>query len=327
MSEPSAAAPVAEVTRRDVSSRVEVVESSHRGHVVVVGPDGTVAGALGDPERVTFVRSAVKAFQATACLELLDERGGAELTTGELAIGQASHRAEPRHLEAVARLLARSGTDAGDLTTPPARAEDQPELPPERRLHNCSGKHALFALAGRAIGCPHERLLDPAGPLQTRVLATLAEVLGPSVAVGTDGCGAPAVAVPLVRLGEAFLRLRTEDRWARVRSAALAEPWLIGGEGRLESTLLGAGVLAKNGAEGVFAAAWEDAAGDAWAIAVKCEDGAFRGAEAAVFHTLAMLGVVPEDAAEVETPLGGGEPAGVVRPTAALRTFAEGLRA
>lgn len=327
MSDPaSAAAPLAEVTRNDIRTGRALVESSSRGHVVVVGPDGDVVGSLGMADRVTFVRSAIKAFQATASLEIVVEHGGpGALADAELAVAQASHRGEPRHLTAVMALLERSGTGPEELTTPPARPEAQPELPPARLHYNCSGKHAMFALAGRAAGCPRERLLDPEGPVQSRVLAALEDVLGPAAAVGVDGCGAPAVAVPLVRLAGAFRRLRVEDRWSAVRAAALAEPGLVGGEDRLDSALLAAGISAKVGAEGVYGAAWTAADGGVWGIAVKAEDGSGRAADAALLGVLVHAGIVPPDLYEVEPPTGGGGPVGVVRPSAAVVELGQAL--
>lgn len=321
-----AAAVIAEVTRRDVRTGRELIESTHRGHVVVVAPDGTVATSVGDADRVTFVRSAVKPFQATACLEILDEHGDAGgLTTADLAIGQASHRAEPRHLDAVRALLDRSGTDPDELSTPPGRAEAQPQLGEARIHYNCSGKHALFALAGAALGCPRERLLDPDGPLQQPILAVLEDALGPPAAIGTDGCGSPAVAVPIVRLAEAFQRLRTEARWSRARDAALQEPALVGGAGRLDSALLAVGISAKAGAEGVYGASWTDDGGDSWGAAVKCEDGDRRGADAALLGLLSTAGIVPADVHEIPPPTGGGRPAGLVRPGAAVLDAARTL--
>jgi L-asparaginase II len=317
---------VAEVTRRDVATGTDVVESTHRGHVVVVGPGGEVVAGLGDPDRLTFVRSAVKAFQATACLEILDEHGGADaLTPADIAIGQASHGGEPRHLQAVHDLLARSGTADEDVTTPPGRSPARPELGEARIHYNCSGKHALFALAGQAIGCPRDRLLAPEGALQRRVLGVLEEALGPITTVGTDGCGAPAVGVPLVRLADAFRRLRREDRWARARDAALAEPELVGGRGLLDTALLTVGVSAKRGAEGVHGAAWDDAEGRSWGIAVKCEDGAERGADLALAGVLEAAGVIHADVWQPAPPLGGGAPAGTLRTAAPVRTLGRRL--
>ena len=193
---------LAEVTRHDGGG--ERVESRHRGHLVVVGPRPLRHGR-GETE--VFVRSAAKPFQATACLEVLAEHGPVapgDLTGAEVAVAWASHRGEQRHLAAVRRLLARSGTPAEALTCPPALPEADkawppasPGEPPSRLRFNCSGKHALFALAGRGLGISGQDLLDPDGPLQRRVLAVIRAACGPVVGVGVDGCGAPAVVLPL----------------------------------------------------------------------------------------------------------------------------------
>jgi L-asparaginase II len=307
---------IAEVTRADVtSSGREVVESRHVGHLVITGGDGEVLRAVGDADRVTFVRSTSKPFQATGCLELLGDAADA-LTADELAVSWASHRAEPVHLAAVQRLLERSGTSPDALTCPPSTAEDDPAATPARVLHNCSGKHALFALAGRTQGTPRERLLDVDGPLQRVVLEAVRDALGPAAAIGVDGCGAPAVAVPLADLARAFAALAHEDRWQRVRDAGLARPQLVGGRGRLECALLAAGLVAKIGAEGVFAAGWLAPDGSPRGLAVKAEDGAERAATVAAHAALVAAGAV---AAEVWAPapvLGGGRPVGRVRATA-----------
>jgi L-asparaginase II len=316
-------APLAEVTRRDQRTGLEIVESSHVGHVVVVGPDDAVAGSVGDPARATFVRSAAKPFQAAVSLEVAGP-AAAELSDAEVAVGWASHRGEPCHLDAVRRICERVPLDPEDLTTPPASPEAQPTLE-ERRLHyNCSGKHALFALAGRALGISGLALLDPDGPLQRRILAELDRSLGGISAVAVDGCGAPAVRSPLDGLARGFRTLWTDDRYARVRDAGLAHPGMVGGEGRLESALLGAGVLAKVGAEGVYAVSWRDARG-VWGAAVKSEDGAVRGASAALRDLLVTAGVVASDVWVHPPVLGGGEAQGQVRGSDAVRELGRSL--
>jgi L-asparaginase II len=308
---------LAEVTRRDVASDAEVVESRHAGHLVVTDDGGQVLRALGDPDRVTFVRSTSKPFQATACLELLGADAD-DLEDEELALSWASHRAEPVHLRTAERLLERSGTGPDDLTCPPAAGEADPGAPPARIRHNCSGKHALFALAGRSQGTPRERLLDPEGPFQRAVQQVVTDALGPPVVVGTDGCGAPAAAVPLVDLARAFAALATEERWARVRRAGLAQPRVVGGEGRLESALLAAGVVAKVGAEGVFAVGWQAPDGTPRGLAVKAEDGAERAATVAAHAALVAAGVVGDELWAPEPVLGGGRPVGRVRAAEAV---------
>lgn len=306
---------VVEATRHDQRDGTDHVESRHRGHVVVVGPDDEVAIAIGDAEQVTFFRSAVKPWQALASLAILEEHGVPLPSEEELAVSWASHRAEPIHLRAVRTLLDRSGTPPDQLTCPEALSVD-PAAGWARLHHNCSGKHALFALAGRALGCSRERLLDPAGPLQTRVLAELGRAFGPSRAIAVDGCGAPAIAAPLDALARGFRRL-ADQAGVPVVEAGHAHPTLVGGTGRLETALLGAGITAKPGAEGVFAAAWRDDRG-CWGLALKIEDGAARAAEAAAYAVVTALGVAAADLWEAPAVLGGGAPVGRVVATGDL---------
>ncbi|MDP8960847.1 MAG: asparaginase [Actinomycetota bacterium] len=301
----------------------QLVESRHYGHLVVVGPDGRVIGALGDPDHVTFLRSTAKPFQAAASLELA---GDADLPAALVAVGWSSHRAEPAQLEAVRDLLAHAGFSADDLTTPPAEPADEPRQLPSRLAHNCSGKHALFALAGRAIGCPRRLVLDPDGPLQRAVLATLAQAVGPLVAVSVDGCGAPAAAASLAGLAHGYAALaESQGPWARIADAGRAHPDLVGGKGRLESELLKAGIVAKPGAEGVFAAGWTACDGEVRAAALKITDGASRGSSTALHGLLAAAGLVGEERWSPPPVLGGERPVGGVVATRAVTALGAAL--
>jgi len=306
-----------EITRRDVRTGRQHLESAHAAHLVVGGPEGEVVASCGDPEHPTFVRSTAKPFQATACLEILEEAGDPSHLPGddELAVAWASHRGEPGHLDAVNRLLQRSGTPPDALTCPPAAPEAAPGAPPSRLQHNCSGKHALFALAGRGLGVAGPALLDPEARLQRRVLAVLERELGPPVAIGVDGCGAPAVAVPLRRLATGFAGLAAAGRFRRVRRSGVVHPGLVGGVGRLETALLGVGVVAKVGAEGVYGVGWVAADGRPWGLAIKAVDGAARGVAAVTAEVLTATGVVPSGTWTPPPPLGGGLSAGQVRVT------------
>jgi L-asparaginase II len=318
--------PLVEVTRRDVASGSEVVESVHLGHLVAVDGGGSITHEAGDAQLVVFPRSALKPLQATLCLELLDTVG-IELTDEEIAVGWASHRAEPAQLAAVRTLLSRAGVTDGDvedvLTCPRAPIPDDPSAPRSHLAHNCSGKHALFALTAHALGFPTDRatLLAHDGPLQSRLIDGLEEMLGRVDAVGVDGCGAPALALPLIAIARAFVRLAAEDRYSRVRRAGLAHPALVAGHERgsggtrrpvVDTALLSVGVVAKRGAEGVLAAGWSSGTGPAGGIAVKASDGSMRGAATAVVAHLEALEVVPAGTWREAPPLGGGVAAGSI---------------
>jgi L-asparaginase II len=303
-----------EVTRRDVRTGADIIESVHHGHLVVTGPGGEVVMSLGDPDVSTLVRSAAKPFQVQACLDVLGE-AGADLTTQEIAVAWSSHRAEPRHLGLVQRLLERSGTDAASLTCPAAVGEADPGASPARIQRDCSGKHALFALVGQKLGLAGADVIDPAGAVQRAVLQVLEEALGPMDALATDGCGAPAVAVPLVNLARGFAAVATGARWSRVRDAGLAHPGLVGGDGRAETALLEAGIVAKPGAEGVFGIGLTDAHGRPFGAAIKILDGSSRGSATAAVGLLEALGHVGPGTWAAPAPTGGELPVGEVRPS------------
>ncbi len=314
---PSAAQLLVEVTRRDEVSGEELVESTHVGHVVVT-VDGELVVAIGDPDRPTFPRSSVKPVQATACLEVLAEHGwpGGRPTPREVAISWASHRAEDVHLDAAAQLCRRARIADDALTCPPDLRPGAPADGRERLHHNCSGKHALFALAGAALGQRGEALLDRSGPLQHRLLAALDDVFGPTDAVGVDGCGAPAVRCALRSLADGFGRLAHDDRFREVRDAGFAHPLLVAGTGWLDSALLSHGTVAKRGADGVRCAGWV-AGGRRLGVALKVEDGSDRAADVALAAVADAAGRWTGGWAP-EPVSGGGRPVGRARPAAAL---------
>lgn len=132
-----------------------VVESVHRGHVVLASSAGQVLAALGDPGFGVYVRSAVKPFQALATLELL-EAAGERLDEEGLAIACASHDGSETHQIEAARLLAQAGLDESALLCPHALPSDPATLRRSREAsglaHNCSGKHAAFLAAQVAAG-------------------------------------------------------------------------------------------------------------------------------------------------------------------------------
>lgn len=306
--------PLVEVTRDDRRGGRTLVESVHAGHIVVVDGDGQIIAAVGDPQRLTYHRSAVKPFQARAALDIIGEHADlAGLDDEEVAVGWASHTAEDVHLAAVARILLRAGLDESELTCPPADRAAVPGSEHKRIHFNCSGKHALFGWAGDVMGVPRERRLAMDSPLQQRILDELTATCGPIEAVAVDGCGAPAIAGPLVGLARGFAQLRRDTRYARIAAAGLAAPVLVGGTERAETALLAAGVVAKPGADGVFAVAFDRPDGSPVAAAIKIEDGADRAAGTAAVALVRALGG-PSVAWEHEI-LGGGVRQGSCRAT------------
>ena len=90
------------------NDRGSVVESRHVVHVAVVDAAGRLVATAGDPDLVTFWRSAAKPFQALP----LVEDGVVEqfkLTRQDLALACASHSSEPAQVSLVREFLQRIG--------------------------------------------------------------------------------------------------------------------------------------------------------------------------------------------------------------------------
>ena len=189
------------------------VESRHRGSLVLLEPDGSVAVALGDPDASEFARSSLKPFQAAAML-----RSGWAPPAASLALAAASHDGEAQHVEGARRTLRQAGLDESALGCPPALPADPEALlawvagggREARICHNCSGKHAGMVATCAAAGWDVGSYLDPEHPLQQAIVAEIESRCGARITATTvDGCGAPAHAVPLAALARGFAALTT----------------------------------------------------------------------------------------------------------------------
>lgn len=329
---------LAEITRGGT------VESRHFGHVVVVDTRGKVVFAAGDPDRPTYPRSSLKPLQALAGIA-----GGTadrfDLTPGEIAVTCASHAAEPRHREAVARILAKIAATEDDLRCGP---HPVPHIPsrdeliragkePTRIYNNCSGKHSGMLALARVLEAPLAGYWDFDHPVQRKiqqVLAASADVDLTGLKWGVDGCGVPTYLMSLRELALGFARLanpeslpETSDQpyasaAARINAAMNAEPEMVRGEGGFDSVLMRAlpGLLvSKGGAEGCQAVG---VLGQGLGIAIKVEDGGARPLAPLMLEALCQLGLLPDclpdSLARLRTPEilnTRGEPVGEIRVT------------
>ncbi|GAA4787152.1 asparaginase [Streptomyces ziwulingensis] len=296
------------------------VEGLHRGSLVVLGTDGAVELALGDIAAPIFPRSANKPMQAAGVL-----RAGLDLADERLALAAASHSGEPFHRDLVLKLLAEYGLDAAQLQCPPDLPLDPEERDtylaagavPDRVTMNCSGKHTAMLAVCAQRGWPLESYLDAGHPLQRIIHEVVEEAAGePVAAVGTDGCGAPLMAITLTGLARAFrsfVLAAPGSAERRVADAMRTHPEYVAGTRRADTWLMREvpGTLSKMGAEAVQAVALPDGR----ALAFKVEDGSTRALGPVLARTLTLLGV---DAPVVErigrAPLlGGGREVGEIR--------------
>ncbi|MGE0119451.1 MAG: asparaginase [Dongiaceae bacterium] len=323
-----------EVTRGDM------VESRHRAVIAVVDAGGVVVRAWGDVDRPVYGRSALKPLQAFPLIETgAADRYG--LGAAEIALACASHSGEPRHVELVTQWLARIGCSVGDLECGSHMPFHEPSLEtlirsgrkPDARYNNCSGKHAGFLSTARHLGEPTAGYIRHEHPVQQRILGTLEQLTGLRLGDaprGIDGCGIPVIGIPLGNIALAMARLADPDpHLPPVRAAAAkqvlaamaADPFLVAGSGRFCTRVMeivGAKVVLKTGAEGVYAASLPTLG---LGVALKIDDGAGRAAEVAMGQVLRYLNLLnaDEEAALVETfdpPISNraGRETGRIRP-------------
>ncbi|MDH2389775.1 asparaginase [Streptomyces sp. HNM0663] len=316
----SPASPISPVLAEVVRSGF--VEGRHRGSLVVLAADGGVELTLGDPEVPVFPRSSNKPMQAAAVL-----RAGLDLAGERLALAAASHSGEGFHLDLVRKMLAEHGLTPAELRTPADLPLDTAEAESylaagqvrDKVAMNCSGKHAAMLAACRLNGWDLESYLDPAHPLQQLVRTAVEEAAGePVTAVGTDGCGAPLMAITLTGLARAyraFVLAEPGTAERRVADAMRAHPEYVAGTRRPDTWLMREvpGALSKMGAEAVQAVALPDGR----ALAFKIDDGAIRVLGPVLARALARMGLDAPVVGRIgRMPLlGGGAEVGEIRAT------------
>jgi L-asparaginase II len=295
-------------------TRGSVVESRHRVHIAVAHAERGLVASAGNAGLVSFVRSAIKMFQALP----LVEGGGVEqfdLTTEELAVCTASHGGEPFHV-AAARSILRKADASEDLLAcgphPPMHPSSADALAachqtPGRIHNNCSGKHAGMLAFATLRGWPHADYHRPYHPVQQRVIDTIAhwmDVPVSAIVIGVDGCGLPTFALPLDRVAHGCARIAAAatdggSAAARVIDAMLTRPAYVAGTDRLCTDLMvaaGGRLFAKVGAEGYYCVGVPHAR---LGIALKVEDGAKRAAEPAVLAVLRALNLVNDSELDI----------------------------
>ncbi|QNI71083.1 asparaginase [Cyanobium sp. NS01] len=264
-----------------------IAESRHRVHAVVCDGRGRVLMRAGDPQQLSFVRSALKPFQASV---FVASGTADQINCGErgLAIACASHAGTSSHAREAFRLLWGAEVEAEQLQSP------VPEHGSSPLEHNCSGKHAAFLATCRRMGWALEGYLQPEHPLQQEVLKRVAELLGLPAAeliTARDDCGAPTLQLQLAQMALLYAHLGAgaQPDLERLSRAMLSHPELVAGEGRFDTELMRLGhgqVLSKGGAEGIQCLT---RVGEGMGVAIKVEDGAGRAKHAVALHLLEQL--------------------------------------
>ncbi len=307
-----------------ITTRSGMDESVHFGAVVGLGPSGEIEFAVGDPNAIIYPRSANKPMQAVAMV-----RAGLSLPPELLALTCASHDGTPMHIAGVQRILGAAGLgpealgNTAGLPLDPAAAEAVIRAGGERSplLMTCSGKHSSMLLTCVHNGWAHDSsYLDVDHPLQVALTNGIDELCDePHAHIGVDGCGAPAHAMSLAGLARAYRTIAIGGAGVagdEVYRAMTSHPEMVGGDTCQATPIMQhiPGLIAKDGADGVFGAALPDGR----AVALKISDGADRARPAVLLAALQALGIDTTAVAALveERIMGHGRQVGSVRAIA-----------
>lgn len=302
--------------------RGTIAENIHHGRIAVVSDQGEVIYRVGDPEAMTFYRSASKPLQALPVLVRgLDKTFG--LNDQELAVMAGSHAGEPEHLKAVLGILEKSSLLEGEMImspTYPGHRDSREEMlcrnvPPRKALHNCAGKHGATMMIQRLLTGSTEDYWHPESAVQQEILSYIAQLSEwpvENIGLGIDGCGVPVFAVPLRCIATAYMKLACPDKIASAKLAQAAErmtfainhaPLMMRGTGHVCTVLnQDTNIIAKAGARGVYALGLKK---ERLGISLKFEDGTEDYWTIAIAEILRQLNYINKDTIrqlEVLTP-------------------------
>ncbi|MGC9524437.1 MAG: asparaginase [Limnospira sp.] len=276
--------------------REGITEAVHRIQATVCDNRGRVLFVAGYPDTGTFVRSALKPFQAlavtnTGTLERYD------LTDRDLAIVCSSHHGDIEQARQAFNILWRCDIDPSHLQCP---------TPPGKRSplqHGCSGKHAGMLAVCRQRHWPLETYLQRKHPVQQLIISKVGELLGmpgDEFIGARDDCGAPTYYMELSQIATLYAKLASGDNldMERIVRSMTHHPEFVAWEGHFDTELMRlteGQLVSKAGAEGVQCVG---RVGEGMGLAIKVMDGAKRAKYAIAIHLLTQMGWISPAIAE-----------------------------
>lgn len=264
-----------------VSNRSGIVENRHLVHAAIVDATGKILYILGNPSRMTLIRSLVKPVQAIPVVEsgAMEQFGFDE---ADLALMCGSHNSEERHIERAQAMLAKSQTKESDLQCGghPAispvvnRAWVEKGFVPTQTCSTCSGNHTGVMAGAKAIGASVVDYHTLDHPIQVRIKSVMRDLTGlpaNKIKWGLDSCNMYSPATPLqsialiyaafaqaaddVAKDDSLVSPRTQVI-ARIYNAMVRYPELVGGDDRFCTVLMEAyrdALIGKGGGDGCYA--------------------------------------------------------------------------
>jgi L-asparaginase len=276
--------------------REGIIESKHVVQAAVCDERGRVLSVAGNSETATFVRSALKPFQALAVTSTGTlERYG--LSDKDLAIICSSHKGNIEQVRQVFNILWRADVDPLALQCP------IPEGKSSSLEYNCSGKHAGMLAVCQQRHWSLNGYLERKHPIQQLILNKVAELLrmpADEFISVHDDCGVPTYLMQLQQIASLYAQLSSSNTldMERIIRAMTHHPTMVAGAGEFDTELMqltDGEIVSKAGAEGVQCIG---RLGEGMGLAIKVLDGSKRAKFAAAIHLLQQMGWITPTVAQ-----------------------------
>ena len=261
------------------------IESIHKIHAVISDKKGRVLMCAGNPEYKSFIRSALKPFQA---IPFVSSGAASKINNASKSIALAcgSHSGSKLHSREAFKILWEYDIDINDLKCPKSKIS-----PLE---HNCSGKHAAFLATCKKLNWPLETYLKGDHPLQIeifRIIAELLEIPTSDIRAERDDCGAPTLYLKLIEMSKLYSLLSSSEsaELEQITRAITTNPIMISDNNKFDTEIIKAShgqVIGKGGAEGIQCLCKLN---EGIGLALKVEDGSKRAKHAVSLHLLKQL--------------------------------------
>ncbi len=261
------------------------IESIHKIHAVISDKKGRVLMCAGNPEYKTFIRSALKPFQA---IPFVSSGAASKINNASKSIALAcgSHSGSKHHSREAFKILWEYDIDINNLKCPKSKTS--------QLEHNCSGKHAAFLATCKKLNWPLESYLKGNHPLQIeifRIVSELLEIPLSEINAERDDCGAPTLYLKLIEISKLYSLLSSSENaeLEQICRAITANPIMISDNNKFDTEIIKAShghVIGKGGAEGVQCLCKVN---EGIGLALKVEDGSKRAKHAVSLHLLKQL--------------------------------------
>ena len=261
------------------------IESIHKIHAVISDKKGRVLMCAGNPEYKSFIRSALKPFQA---IPFVSSGASSKISNAakSIALACGSHSGSKQHAREAFKILWEYDIDIDNLKCPKSKTSSLE--------HNCSGKHAAFLATCKKLNWPTESYLKGDHPLQKeifRIVSELLEIQLSELNAERDDCGAPTLYLKLLEMSKLYAILSSSENaeLEQISRAMSTNPIMISDNNKFDTEIIKAShgqVIGKGGAEGIQCLCKVN---EGIGLALKVEDGSKRAKHAVSLHLLKQL--------------------------------------